>query len=78
MLVEHGPVAKLDHPWCERNKEPILEVFRDVLPKSGTLLEVGRGHWSADRIEEILAAGDRAAAGPMVPPQGLCLQWVKY
>ena len=42
-LVEHGPVTKLEHSWCERNKEPILETFRDVLPKSGTLLEVGSG-----------------------------------
>jgi len=34
---------KLTHPWPERNKEPILEVFRRVLPSSGTVLEVGSG-----------------------------------
>jgi SAM-dependent methyltransferase len=36
-------VAKLEHPWCERNKKPILEVFRRVLPEKGTVLEVGSG-----------------------------------
>lgn len=44
----------------------------------GTLLEIGRGHWPVEKMPEILAARDRAAAGPMVPPQGLCLMWVKY
>ena len=34
---------KLTHPWPERNKEPILEVFRRVLPSSGTVLELGSG-----------------------------------
>ena len=34
---------KLEYPWPERNKEPILEVFRRVLPSSGTVLEVGSG-----------------------------------
>lgn len=42
-LVEHGPVTKLEHPWSERNKDPILEVFRQVLPTSGTVLEIGSG-----------------------------------
>lgn len=36
-------MAKLEHPWCERNKKPILEVFRRVLPEKGTVLEVGSG-----------------------------------
>lgn len=43
MAVKHEMVAKLEHPWCERNKMPILEVFRRVLPDEGTVLEVGSG-----------------------------------
>ncbi len=43
-----------------------------------TLLEIGRGFWPPERIHTILAAADRSVAGPMAPPQGLCLQWVKY
>lgn len=30
-------------PACERNREPILQVLRSVLPASGRLLEVGSG-----------------------------------
>jgi tRNA pseudouridine38-40 synthase len=44
----------------------------------GTLLEIGRGYWPVEKIDEILAARDRAAAGPMAPADGLCLMWVKY
>jgi tRNA pseudouridine38-40 synthase len=44
----------------------------------GTLIEIGRGHWEPDRIDTILRHADRALAGPTAPPQGLCLQWVKY
>ncbi len=44
----------------------------------GTLVEVGKGRWKSDKIEEILEAKDRTAAGPIAPPQGLCLMWIKY
>jgi tRNA pseudouridine38-40 synthase len=44
----------------------------------GTLLEIGRGHWPASKIIEILNARNRTAAGPMAPPGGLTLQWVHY
>jgi len=45
---------------------------------AGTLIEVGRGHWSPDRIDQLLASGDRHQAGPTLPPNGLCLEWIKY
>jgi len=44
----------------------------------GTLLEIGRGHWPQEKVSQILAAGVRSCAGPMVPPNGLTLQWVHY
>jgi tRNA pseudouridine38-40 synthase len=44
----------------------------------GTLVEVGRGRWKLEKITEILEAKDRTAAGPLAPPQGLCLMWIKY
>jgi SAM-dependent methyltransferase len=34
---------KLTHSWTERNRGPILEVLRRVLPESGTVLEIGGG-----------------------------------
>jgi len=44
----------------------------------GTLVEIGRGRWLPEYIEQILNAKNRAAAGPIAPAQGLCLMWVKY
>ncbi|MHC4212991.1 MAG: tRNA pseudouridine(38-40) synthase TruA [Planctomycetota bacterium] len=44
----------------------------------GTLVEVGIGRMKTEKIEEILNAKDRRAAGPIAPPSGLCLMWIKY
>jgi tRNA pseudouridine38-40 synthase len=44
----------------------------------GTLVEVGVGRWKPEKINEILEAKDRTAAGPLAPAQGLCLMWIKY
>ena len=44
----------------------------------GTLIEVGRGKRSADSMEELLASGDRCAAGESVPGHALFLTGVKY
>ncbi len=45
---------------------------------AGTLVAVGRGHWPAEHMAEILKARDRAAAGHLVPAGGLCLEWIKF
>jgi tRNA pseudouridine38-40 synthase len=44
----------------------------------GTLVDVGTGRWRPEKINEILEAKDRTAAGLIAPPQGLCLMWIKY
>jgi tRNA pseudouridine38-40 synthase len=44
----------------------------------GTLVEVGRGRWTASDIERILAAADRTQAGPIAPASGLCLMEIFY
>ncbi|MDY6914613.1 MAG: tRNA pseudouridine(38-40) synthase TruA [Planctomycetota bacterium] len=44
----------------------------------GTLIEVGRGCWPAERIDKILAGCDRRDAGPTAPPEGLTLLCVHY
>jgi tRNA pseudouridine38-40 synthase len=44
----------------------------------GTLVEIGRGKWKPEKINEILEAKDRKAAGPIAPAAGLCLIWIKY
>ena len=44
----------------------------------GSLVEVGRGAWVPDRMAEALAARDRAACGPVAPPDGLHFTHVRY
>lgn len=44
----------------------------------GTLERVGAGSWPPERVAEALAARDRAACGPVCPPQGLYLSAVGY
>lgn len=53
-------------------------LYNQVRNMVGTLVEIGRGRWPVDRIDEILAARDRRLAGPTAPAHGLCLQWVRY
>jgi len=53
-------------------------LYNQVRNIVGTLLEIGRGHWEPERIDQILAAKDRSLAGPTAPARGLCLQWVRY
>jgi tRNA pseudouridine38-40 synthase len=45
---------------------------------AGTLLEVGRGAMPPEKVDEILATGNRQLAGPTLPPQGLWLEWIRY
>ena len=44
----------------------------------GTLVEIGRGRWMPEKMQEIIKACDRTAAGPIAPAVGLCLMWIKY
>jgi len=44
----------------------------------GTLERVGAGAWAPERVAAALAARDRAACGPVSPPQGLFLTHVRY
>jgi tRNA pseudouridine38-40 synthase len=44
----------------------------------GTLVQVGEGKTPPDAMPATLSARDRAAAGPVAPPHGLCLVSVEY
>ncbi len=65
-----------------------LEVHFDVRARSflhnqvrsfvGTLERVGAGSWTPEQVAQALAARDRAACGPVCPPQGLYLAHVVY
>ena len=44
----------------------------------GTLIRVGEGRMAPGDVPGVLRARDRAAAGPVAPPHGLCLVSVEY
>ena len=44
----------------------------------GTLLEVGKGRWTASTVDAILKAKNRSIAGPTAPAKGLFLISVSY
>lgn len=80
-----SPVKTLDSVRVDQQGEVIEIAFaarsflhRQVRSMVGSLVEVGRGRWSAADLAAALAARDRAACGPVAPPQGLCLVAVDY
>lgn len=72
-----GPdVAGPDRAWFEIEAWAFChQMVRSIV---GTLVEVGRGRLRAGDMLAILDARDRAAAGPIAPPHGLCLMEVRY
>ncbi len=35
-------------------------------------------HFEPQVIDQIIASGKRELAGPTLPPEGLCLEWIRY
>jgi tRNA pseudouridine38-40 synthase len=84
-----SPVRTLDALEIETRESPHGTEFRfDVRARSflhsqvrsfvGTLERVGAGAWSPADVAAALAARDRAACGPVAPPDGLYLAGVRY
>ena len=64
--------------WIYINVEGDGFLYNMVRNIVGTLVEVGTGRWQPKKINEILEAKNRTAAGRLAPAQGLCLMWIKY
>lgn len=45
---------------------------------AGTLIRVGRGFYTPEKVKEILEAGKRTEAGVTAPPEGLTLVHIQY
>jgi tRNA pseudouridine38-40 synthase len=84
-----SPVKTLDriditeHPYPDGTEVRFALAARSFLHNQvrsivGTLERVGAGAWTPDKVGEALAARDRAACGPVSPPQGLYLVGVSY
>ncbi len=75
--ITHLTVNRLgDWIWLDVEADGFL--YNMVRAIAGTLINVGRGHWPAARVAEILEAEDRREAGPTAPAQGLFLMRVLY
>lgn len=78
--------ARLQGPQIQQVPERLLTIrvrgngflYNMVRIIAGTLVEVGRGHIRPEEIEGIIAACDRAKAGPTAPARGLRLVEIAY
>lgn len=80
-----SPVKTLDEIRIDQTKEGLQLVFRarsflhnQVRSLVGTLERAGAGRMSPDDVRAALEARDRAACGPVAPPEGLYLAGVRY
>lgn len=84
-----SPIKTLDRLQISEIRHPSgIEYQFDVQARSflhnqvrsfiGTLERVGAGAWTAADVQTALEAKDRAACGPVSPPQGLYLAHVAY
>ena len=80
-----SPVKTLDRLEVERAGEAVTVtasarsfLHHQVRSMVGSLVMVGEGKWSAQDLERALQARDRAACGPVAPPDGLYLMRVDY
>jgi len=70
--------------WTKRNQSLVFEIEADRFLHSmvrclvGTLVDVGRGHFSPSDFIDILEAKDRKRAGLTAPAKGLYLMKVNY
>lgn len=81
----NSPLRTLDRLEVARDGETIVItaqarsfLHHQVRNMVGSLWRVGSGAWPPARMAQVLAARDRAAAGPTAPAAGLCLIAVGY
>jgi tRNA pseudouridine38-40 synthase len=74
-ITEHPYPAGIEYRFVVRARSFLHNQVRSFV---GTLERVGAGSWAPDAVATALAARDRAACGPVCPPQGLYLAHVKY
>ena len=70
-----APGGGVEYHFTLRARSFLHNQVRSIV---GTLERVGAGAWTPERVAAALAARDRAACGPVSPPEGLYLTGVGY
>lgn len=74
-ITEHPYVGGAEYRFYLRARSFLHNQVRSIV---GTLERVGAGSWQPEDVKTALDARDRAACGPVCPPQGLYLCGVGY
>lgn len=74
-ISEHPVAGGVEYHFFLRARSFLHNQVRSIV---GSLERVGAGGWEPDHIRKALMAQDRAACGPVAPPQGLYLTGVGY
>ena len=74
-MTEHDIPGGMEYRFTLRARSFLHNQVRSII---GSLERVGSGAWPPSRIATALAARNRAACGPVSPPQGLYLTGVGY
>jgi tRNA pseudouridine38-40 synthase len=80
-----SPVKTLSHLSVDRDGEQIFIraaapsfLHHQVRSIVGSLVQVGLGRWPARQLKAAREACDRAACGPVAPPEGLYFECAEY
>lgn len=74
-ITEHDAPAGREFRFFLRARSFLHNQVRSIV---GSLERVGAGSWRPEQVKAALEARDRAACGPVCPPQGLYLSEVIY
>ncbi len=74
-VSEHSYPGGVEYRFDVRARSFLHNQVRSFV---GTLERAGAGRWTPDDVEAALKACDRAACGPVAPPDGLYLAEVRY
>ena len=74
-IGEHAVAGDCEYRFRLRARSFLHNPVRSII---GTLERVGAGAWPPERVKAALLARDRAACGPVCPPEGLYLEGVGY
>jgi tRNA pseudouridine38-40 synthase len=82
--VDHHRCTVQSAKWVENGSSLVFDIIANrflhgmVRALVGTMVDVGRGHTSIERFQEILSLKNRGEAGMAAPSKGLFLEEVYY